>query len=148
MPVLANPYLESQVATASPERLHLMVVDGAIRFAKQADEALAAGQFEKAFVSLNRSRDCVNDILGGIVSEPNPGLADQLRGLFVYVYRNLARADLVRDPQLVRDAIRILETHRQTWFQLVEIVQKSRPERSERVEPDFDGAPGTRSWTT
>ena len=148
MPAMANPYLEAQVATASPERLHLMVVDGAIRFARQADEALQAGRFERAFLAFNRSRECVNDILAGIVSEPNPGLADQLKSLFAYVLQNLANGELLRDPQRVRNAIQILETHRQTWTQLIEIVLKARPERSERVDPDFDSAPGTRSWTT
>jgi flagellar protein FliS len=148
MPALANPYLESQIATASPERLHLMVVDGAIRFSRQAEEALQAGQFEKAFMAFNRSRDCVNDILAGIVSDPNPGLADQLRSLFAYVLQNLASGELLRDPQRVRNAVQILETHRQTWTQLIEISLKARPETSEQVDSDYDSAPGTRSWTT
>jgi flagellar protein FliS len=148
MPAMANPYLEAQVATASPERLHLMVIDGAIRFARQAQEALQAGQFEKAFLAFNRSRECVNDILAGIDSDPNPGLADQLRALFAYVLQNLASGELLRDPQHVQNAIQILESHRQTWAQLIEIVVKARPETFERVDPDFDNAPGTRSWTT
>lgn len=145
MPTIANTYLESQVMTASSERLHQMIVDAAIRFARQAEEALELGKHEEAFFALNRSRDCVNEILSGIVSDPNPELADRLRGLFVYVYQNLTRADLLRDPQLARDAIQILETYRETWSQLIENVQKARPDRS---IPDREGAPGTRSWTT
>ena len=145
MPALANQYLDLQVATASPERLHQLVVDAAIRFARQAEEALEAGNHEEAFFSLNRSRDFVNEILTGIVTEPNPELADRLRGLFVFVLQNLARADRSRDPQLVRDAVQILETHRSTWSLLVADVLKAGPDRS---VPDRDGAPGTRSWTT
>src|SRR5260370_696430 len=112
---VANAYLEAQVLTASPERLHLMVTDAAIRFARQAAAAIENKHFESAFHALNRSRDCVNDILAGITNDPNPELADQLRGLFVFVQQNLARADLARDEQLIRDALAILEAHRATW---------------------------------
>lgn len=33
-----NAYFESQVLTATPQRLRLMAIDGAIRFARQAAE--------------------------------------------------------------------------------------------------------------
>ncbi|MBI3862036.1 MAG: flagellar export chaperone FliS [Planctomycetia bacterium] len=145
MPTIANAYLESQVMTASAERLHQMVIDAAIRFARQAEAALDENRHESAFVALNRCRDCVNEILTGISSDPNPALAEQLRGLFIYVCQNLTRADLARDAQFVREAIAVLEWHRSAWLQLVDNVQKARPDSS---VPDRDGAPGTRSWTT
>ena len=145
MPSIANAYLESQVLTASAERLHQMVIDAAIRFARQAEEALEAEKHEAAYFALNRSRDCVNELLTGITSDPNPELANQLRGLFVFVIQKLARADLERDPQLVRDAVQILQAHRETWTLLVANVQMALPDQS---EPDRDGAPGTRSWST
>lgn len=130
MSTVANAYRETQVLTASPERLHLMVIDAAIRFARQAMAAMEKNDIEGGFHALNRSRDCVNEMLTGIATDPNPGLADRLRGLFVFVLQNLARADLLRDPQLIRDALAILETHRQTWLKLIEKVQAAQPDRS------------------
>lgn len=141
---VANAYLETQVMTASAERLHLMVVDAAIRFALQAEQAIAAGDSEAIFIALDRSRACVNEILTGIATEPNPELADRLRGLFIYVHNNLVRADLDRDVQFVRNAVRILEDHRRAWFQLLETVQSDRPDES---VADASAATG-RSWTT
>jgi flagellin-specific chaperone FliS len=43
----AAEYLEAQVLTASPHRLHLLVVDGAIRFARQAQAALLDRKWEQ-----------------------------------------------------------------------------------------------------
>jgi len=120
MPPVANPYLETQVMTASPERLHLMVVEAAIRFARQGEAALEAGNIDVAFQALSSSRSCVSEILTGIKGDLNRDLAEQLRGLFIFVQQNLVRADLRRDPQLIRDALAILEHHRQTWLQLLE----------------------------
>ncbi len=144
MSTVANAYRETQVLTASPERLHLMVTDAAIRFARQAMTAMENNDVEAGFHALNRSRDCVNGILTGIVTDPNPELADQLRGLFVFVQQNLARADLLRDPQLIRDALAILETHRQTWLELIDKLQQAQPDRS-TVE---SFGVSERSWTT
>jgi flagellar protein FliS len=143
MSTVANAYLETQVLTASPERLHLLVTDAAIRFARQAVAALENDDIERAFHALNRSRSCVNDILTGITSDPNPELADRLRGLFVFVQQNLARADLMRDSQLIRDALTILETHRQTWMALIEKLQQTQPDRS--TVGEFGES--SKSWT-
>lgn len=118
----ADEYLYSQVMTAPPERLHLMVIDAALRFARQGAEALQASDFEKSFAALNRSRACVQEMIMAVNAEPNPQLANQFKSLLAFVYRNLALADHHHDAALVQDAIRILEIHRETWVELLEVV--------------------------
>jgi flagellar protein FliS len=144
MSAVANAYLETQVLTASPERLHLMVIDAAIRFARQAVAAVENKDIEAGFHALARSRSCVNEILTGIATDPNPELAERLRGLFIFVQQSLARADLLRDSQLIRDALTILETHRQTWQALIDRIQEAQPDRS--IVEEFGVS--ERSWTT
>src|SRR5262245_5652771 len=129
---VSHAYLETQVMTASPERLHLMVVDAAIRFARQGQAALEAGHIEAAFLALDHCRACVTEILGGINGDLNPELAERLKGLFVFVQRNLVLADVERKPQHVRDALMVLESHRRTWEALMDRMQQ---ERSSRREP-------------
>lgn len=118
-----NEYLEAQVMTASPEKLHLMVVDGAIRFAKQAGEAMQAKDFEKVHESLNRSRDFVVELTGGLNDQHDSELVEKLKGLFGFVYRNLVDADLEQDTQKISDAIKIMEMHRETWQMLMDKLQ-------------------------
>ncbi len=114
----ADEYLEIQVMTATPHQLHLMVVDGAIRFAKQAEAAFADEDFETSHFSLNRAREFVNELIGGLNPDHAEELVNRLKGLFGFVSQNLVRADLERDPQLVRDALKILGMHRETWSEL------------------------------
>jgi flagellar protein FliS len=144
MPAIAKAYLESQVMTASPERLHLMIVDAAIRFARQAQEALEQEKIEAAFKFFSRSRACVSEILGGISSDPNPELANRLRGLFAFVQQLLLKAELSRNPLLVVQAIGVLEIHRETWLQLIGNLQAAQPDLSVH-DPE---AGSKRSWTT
>jgi flagellar secretion chaperone FliS len=135
-------YLEAQVLTASPHRLHLMVVDGAIRFARRAEAALEARRWEELDVAMSRSRDCVAELFGGLDAERSPDLADQLKALFTFVYRNLVLADSERSVQRIRDAVRILEMHRETWIELGEKLTK------ESAGDSSVPTPHARSWTT
>jgi len=141
---VATAYLESQTLTASPERLHLMVVDAAIRFARKGEVALAGNDLEAAYFALDRSRTCVGELIGGINPDPNPELAERLKALFIYVHSCLTRADVERDPRLAGDALRILEAHRRTWLELMESLV---PEQSNGEDPQR-GSAGERSWTT
>jgi flagellin-specific chaperone FliS len=47
-----DTYLASQVMTASPQRLRLMLIEGAIRFGRQAAEAWTRKRFEAAGVAM------------------------------------------------------------------------------------------------
>ncbi len=117
MPTVAD-YLENQVLTASPHRLHLMVVDGAIRFARLGAAALEERRWEALGTALGRSRSCVSEMISGLDAEQSPELAERWKSLFVFVFRSLTMAELERNAQRIADAIRILELHRETWIEL------------------------------
>ncbi|MDA1013571.1 MAG: flagellar export chaperone FliS [Planctomycetota bacterium] len=113
-----DEYLEARVMTAAPHQLHLMVVDGAIRFARQAKQALEVGDLETAHLHLNRSRDFVSELISGLDKNQAADITERVHFLFSFAYRNLALADMEREPRMVKDALRILEMHRETWRML------------------------------
>lgn len=115
---IRDEYLESRVSTSAPHQLHLMVVEGAIRYAKQARESLEQKDIETAHLALNRSREFVSELISGVKPEQNQELAERVQGLFVFAYRNLAVADMEQEPRAVTDALRVLEMHRDTWRML------------------------------
>ena len=143
----ADPYLETRVMSAPPHQLHLMVVDAALRFARQGEQCLTGQDLAGAYAALNRSRDCVKELIVGLRPDQAPDLIAQLNDLFMFVYRRLVDADMKRDAQLARDAIRILEIHRGTWLELIEALPKelsgphAPPAREEYSESRM-------SWTT
>ena len=115
-----DDYLETQVMTATPHQLHLMVIDGAIRFATQAEEALQENDFETSHFALNRSREFVTELIGGLDQKRSEELEKRLKSLFMFVYHNLVNADMKRDVSMVQDALKILKMHRETWMELGE----------------------------
>jgi flagellar protein FliS len=109
-----SAYLESKVLTASPQRLHLLLIEGAIRFGRQADEALCRGDKSAAAVPLLRVIDIVGEMLAGvrsIKSELNEKIAD----LYWFIFRRVSEAKINDEPAPLAEALRLLEFERQTW---------------------------------
>jgi flagellar protein FliS len=118
--MISNEYRETQVLTATPHQLHLMVIDGAMRHASSAESALQSGDFPRAETQLRRANECVAELIAGLDSTHQPELVDQLRSLFVFVQQALADAERRHDARRVEDALRVLRLHRETWIALGE----------------------------
>jgi flagellar protein FliS len=138
---MANTYLETEVATASPLRLHLMVVEAAIRYARRAGAALEAGDAHGAAQAFARSRESVGELIAAIRPDPNAELSERLRALFVYVVRQLAQAELRSDAALLQSALHVLELHRETWLALI-----SQLKSAHAVDATTMPSDSSRSW--
>ena len=55
-PQVAQNYLRTQVLTATPEQLQMMLYDGAIRFAEQARPALQNKNWETSYSMITKAR--------------------------------------------------------------------------------------------
>jgi len=115
-----NEYLESHVMTASAHQLHMMVVGGAIRFAIAGKEALLEKNYEHSHLALSKSRDFITELISGLDDERAPEMIESLRALFAFAYKNLAQADIEHNTELIDNAIRVLELHKETWLELIE----------------------------
>jgi len=139
-----DAYLETKVMTAPSHQLHLMVIDGAIRLANQAETAMEAGDFETAHFALDKCRDFVTELISGLDEKQLPDVVEKLKGLFFFIYTNLVEADQDRDINKLRDSLKILLMHRETWLLLIEkLIQENQIESSGAA-----AAPKSTSWST
>jgi len=138
---MTDEYLETKVMTATPHQLHLMVIDGAIRFALTAEEALTRQKLDEANAALALARQFVGEMLAGLDAARFPELVDRLKALFLFIHRNLVKAGLQRDLQPVVDSITILRLYRETWMALGEkLKQESAVEAPAMSENHFSWA--------
>jgi len=140
-------YLKNAVLTATPEQLHLMLLDGAIRFALRGREAIERKDIEGGFHALERAQRIVLQLSAGLRREVSPQLAGQMASLYHFVYRRLIDANIQRDTQAVDEALRILQHQRETWQMLIaklarELPQVSRPSGETRSAADGQRRPG------
>jgi len=131
-------YLATEVTTASPQKLHLMLIDAAIRRAEQARAAWGAGEDARAAEALDRSQEIVGQMLAAIDREAAPELGRKIAGVYLFLFRSLLEAGLQRDEGKLDEALRVLRIERETWRQLCERLGN----RSEPDPTSFETAPG------
>jgi len=107
-------YLESKVLTAPPQRLQLMLIEGAIRFGRQAVEALRRGDEIAASGPLLRVIDILGELLAG-VREHQSDLNRQVADCYWYLFRRVSEAKINTDAAILEEVLRLLEYERQTW---------------------------------
>jgi flagellar protein FliS len=134
-----NPYLKTKVLTATPEQLRLMLFDGAIKFSRQAVDALGKQDLEKTYEALTRAQQIVLELSTSLNYEVNPELCDKLNGLYTYIYRRLVDANMERDLSAIEEAIGLLEYERETWKMVMTELQRAR-ERGEDPVADARAA--------
>jgi flagellar protein FliS len=134
-------YLETQIATATPQKLRLMLIEGAIRFAHQADTALQDEQWDALLDSVSRCREIISELIAGIRVDESP-LARQVAGIYAFLFRTVTEAQMHRDRQRFAEVLRVLEEERQTWLELCQqMPDRPDPALRQQYEPKEITAP-------
>lgn len=111
----ANAYLKTKVLTASPEELRLMLLDGAIKFARQGRDGVLRKDYEASYTGLSQARDIVMELLTTVREELDPPLGAQIKGVYTFIYTLLMEGSFEKDAVKCDKAIELLEYERETW---------------------------------
>lgn len=115
----SREYLEAKVETANSAQLHLMLLDGALRFGREAEKGVLR-QDEQAYQPLLlKTMDIVEELLAG-VRHAETDLNAKLAQLYTFVYSRLTSVYVNGDKTMAAEALRVLEFQRETWRQACE----------------------------
>ncbi len=129
---LQNAYLRAKVFSATPEELRLMLLDGALRFTRQAREGLAAKNYEASFHGFTSARAILLELAQSISPDTDEALRSNISGVYMFIYRRLVDANLEKSAAVVDEAISLLEYERETWALYLE---KHAAPRAHAAEP-------------
>jgi len=118
-------YFETEIMTAPPQKLQLMMIEAVIRFARRAGEQWDAQQDDQACESLIRAQQIVTELVSGLNREQSPELAAKITSVYMFVFRRLMEASLEKSRQKLDDALRVLEEERTTWREVCQRVGAS-----------------------
>ena len=113
-----DEYLVTEVMTAPPQKLQLMLIDAAIRFAVKAKEQWRTGASAEAGESILRCQEIITQILAGLRPEADRTLAGKISAIYGFVFRCLVAAHLRSDASKLDEAISVLQVERETWQEL------------------------------
>ncbi len=115
-----NSYQQNQVVTASPEQILIMLYDGAIRFVRQAQGALSAGDRKTKMMAIQKAVNIITEFRNTLDHEVGGEIAVNLDALYDYLLRELIRANVGNEAK----PLEIVEGHlsglREAWVQAIE----------------------------
>jgi flagellar protein FliS len=115
-----DTYFETQVFTASPQKLQLMLIDGALTYARQATEHWRHGRIYEGGEATIACQRIVTELLRGLKADVAPELVGNVASVYNFVFRSLTDAGMKRDQAKLNDVIAVLEIERETWRQVCE----------------------------
>ncbi|MDO3377870.1 flagellar export chaperone FliS [Geoalkalibacter halelectricus] len=121
-----NQYRNTQVQTASPEQILVMLYDGAIRFLNQACVAMESDERDVKIKNLDKALAIIAELSATLDHEIGGEIAANLAALYDFMMREIPRANVKNDPKVLQPVINILAELREAWVQAAEIVRKER----------------------
>jgi len=128
-------YQRTQVDTASPAKLVVMLYDGAIRFLKQGQAAMQQGDREKQNHYLVRAQRIITELASSLAMEAGGEIAQNLMALYQFMHEQLVMANLQDDVQKVQKVCEMLQNLREAWAQVeIAVREASSQTAEERME--------------
>ena len=111
-----NTYKQTSVETASPERLVVMLYDGAVKLLRIAKESIENNNIEDANKYLCKTQDIINEFIVSL--DMNTGeIAVNLRNIYDFWNRMLIEANLKKDPAIIEQIAVQVEEMRDAWIE-------------------------------
>jgi flagellar protein FliS len=110
-------YRDSAILTAPPERLVVMLYDGANRFLIQAATAMRAGDLTQANDRLRRAEAILQELRATLDMSAGE-VAVNLESIYSFCQRLLLQARLKQDASKIEHVAKLLRELRDAWDQL------------------------------
>jgi flagellar secretion chaperone FliS len=124
---IRDNYLETEVMTATPQKLQYMLIDAAIRNLNRGKHLRSENQHDEACEVLIRAQEIITQILTGLNRDVDAELTRKVASVYMFVFRSLNEAQAGRDVTKLDECIRVLEVERETWRLLCEQIEQEQP---------------------
>jgi flagellar protein FliS len=108
-------YAMNEGATAGPERLVVMAYDGMVRFLREAEDAMRAGDRDRQNAGIQRVQNIISVLAASLDPSASEGLARNLSALYDWFYLRLAEANIRDDAEMLGEVRSQLEGLRDAW---------------------------------
>ncbi len=109
-----STYVDQMVATASPAKLLVLLLDRLVLDVQRAQGCQEEGDAVAAGPHLLHAQEIVLELRSSLRLDLWEG-AEQLAGIYGWLYQQLIRANVSRDVAVTRDCLRIIEPLAETW---------------------------------
>ena len=119
---LTNPYEQyktTQISTATPGQLVVMLYEGAIKFCKLAKMGIEQKNVQTANNNLIKVQNIVQELKLGLDMKAGGEIAKTLDSLYEYMLRRLVEANIKKDAIIISEVQSSLEELKEAWVEAV-----------------------------
>lgn len=109
----AQTYQSNQVTTATPAELTLMLYNGAIKFIKQAKNAIHAKEVAKAHEYCLKVQSILYELIATLNTEVP--IAQDFEKMYDYMLRRMIEANMRKDVAILTEVEDFFVQFRDTW---------------------------------
>jgi len=106
-------YQYNSIMSASPERLLLMLLEGAIKFVKLARKAIEEKDIEETNLYLTKAQDIIAELNQSL--DMSFDISENLAGIYDFLYRQLVDANIKKDAEALDVVESMLAELKSTW---------------------------------
>ncbi len=131
-------YQSMQILSAKPEKLILMLYDGAIRFIQQGIKAIEKNNIEVSHNNLVRSQDIMVELMASLNFEKGGELAANLFRIYEFMHYTLVQANVKKETEPLIRISDQLKRLRESWAQALkkEEIEKANGVTGQDEDPD------------
>lgn len=134
-----NPYLKeykkNQIETATPEKILILLYDGAIQYLNKAKIGLEQNDLPQFHSNLLGCEKIIIEFMNTLDMEAGGTLAQNLYRLYQYLYSTLVKTGINKEVAGIDEVLKHLTGLRETWQKAIEIANA---EKKAALMEDYD----------
>lgn len=117
-----NRYYETQIKTATPEELTLMLYNSCIRFLKQAYISVENRDYQSKNAHVTKAINIIDELHATL--DMNYDISKSLASLYDYFNQRLVYASMQLDLEVLQEIIDLVTDLRDTWHEAIKMVKQ------------------------
>lgn len=119
----ANRYYETQIKTATPEELTMLLYNGCIRFLKQARICIESKDYEGKNTQINKAINIIDELQSTL--DMKYEISNNLSALYDYFKERLIYASMQLNIDVLQEVIDMVIELRDTWHEVIKKVKQA-----------------------
>ncbi len=110
-----NVYKNNSINFASKEQLLLMLLDGSVKFAKIARQAILDKDIMKAHENIIKTQNIYYELMTSLDVNQGGDWAKNLMEIYSFIVDKLVQANIKKDVNAIDEVMPLIEEVRDTW---------------------------------
>lgn len=113
----AAAYQGTQINTASPAELTLLLYEGAIKFCNKALYYLECNKLDMVNTNLQKAQKIIMELRTTL--DPKYAVSADFERVYAYIYDNLIDGNIKKDSKAIEEGLQYIREMRDTWKEVM-----------------------------